>query len=260
MFLFHSQSTCGELFCFCTWIMWDCLDGRSTHRGHYSLFSPLEMEWRNDAAGLKIQLFASCWLVVQSLSCVRLFTIPRTIACQASLSFTISWSLLKLISMESVMPSSHLILCSPLLLLPFLFCSIRVFSNESALYHRWPKYCSFSFSINPSNEYSGLASFRMDWFDLLVIRGTLDREGKELVKKGLEFASAWASGCLPGGSVVKNLPANAGDIGLIPGLGRSSGKGKGNPLQYCCLGNPTEIPQSLAGHSPWRHEVSDTWY
>ena len=92
---------------------------------------------------------------------------------QASLSFTISQSLLKLMPIESVMPSNHLILCHPLLLLPSIFPSIRVFSNESALHIRWPKYWSFSFSISPSKEYSGLIFFRIDWFDLLVVQGTL---------------------------------------------------------------------------------------
>ena len=96
-----------------------------------------------------------------------------TAACQASLSITNSWSLHKLTSIESVMPSSHLILCRTLLLLPSIFRSIRVFSNESVLCIRWPKYWSFSFSISPSNEYSGLISFRMDWFDLLAVQGTL---------------------------------------------------------------------------------------
>ena len=105
---------------------------------------------------------------VQSLSHVRLFVTPWTVAHQASLSLTNSWSLLKLMSIESVMPSSHLILCRPLLLLPSIFSSIRVFSNESALCIKWPKYRSFSFSVSPSNEYSGLISFRIDWFDLLA--------------------------------------------------------------------------------------------
>ena len=111
--------------------------------------------------------------VVQSLSCVQLFAISWTIACQTSLSFTISWSLLKLMSIELVMPSNHLILCLPLLLLPSISPSIRGFSNESALCIRWPKYWSFSFSISPSNEYSGLIFFRIDWFDLLAVQGTL---------------------------------------------------------------------------------------
>ena len=110
---------------------------------------------------------------VQSLSCVRLFVTPWIAAHQASLSITISWSLLKLISIVLVMPSNHLILCHPLLLLPSMFPSIRVFSSESALHIRWPKYWSFNFSISPSNEYSGLISFRMDWLDLLAVQGTL---------------------------------------------------------------------------------------
>ena len=110
---------------------------------------------------------------VQSLSHVQLFATPRTAAHQASLSFTSSRSLLKLMSIESMMPSNHLILCHPLLLLPSIFPSIRVFSNKSVLRIRWPKYWSFSFSISPSNEYSGLISFRMDWLDLLAVQGTL---------------------------------------------------------------------------------------
>ena len=143
-------------------------------------------------------------------------------------------------------------------LLPVLCSPACDLSSESALRIRWPKYWSFSFNVSHSNEYPGLISFRMDSFDLLVIQGTLDWEGKELVKKGLEFASTWASGCFLGGSVVKNLPANAGDTDLIPGLGRAPGKGNGNLLQCCCLGNPTEIPQSLVGYSPWRYKESDT--
>ena len=110
---------------------------------------------------------------VQSLSRVQLFATPWTAACQASLSITNSRSLLKLMSIESVMPSNDFILCRPLLLLPSIFPSIRVFSNESALCIRWPKYWSFSFSISPSNEYSGLISFRIDRFDLLAVQGTL---------------------------------------------------------------------------------------
>ena len=110
---------------------------------------------------------------VQSLSCVRLFAIPWTAARQASLSITNSWSLLKLMPIRLVMPSNHLILCLPLLLLPSIFPSIRVFSNESGLHIRWPKYWSFSFSISPSNEYSGLISFRIDWLDLLAVQQTL---------------------------------------------------------------------------------------
>ena len=108
---------------------------------------------------------------VQSLSRVQLFAAPWTAACQASLLVTNSQSLLKFMYIELVMPSNHLIVCHPLLLLPSIFPSIRVFSNESALHIRWPKY--WSFSISPSNEYSGLISFRIDWFDLLTGQGTL---------------------------------------------------------------------------------------
>ena len=116
------------------------------------------------------------WVVsqsVQSLSHVRLFATPWSAARQASLSITNSRSLLKLMSIESVMPSNHLILCHPLLLLPSIFPSIRVFSDELVLCIRWPKYWSFSFNVSPSNEYSGLISFRIDWFDLLAVQGTL---------------------------------------------------------------------------------------
>ena len=111
---------------------------------------------------------------VQSLSRFRLFATPWTAAHQASLSITNSWSLLKLMSIESVMPSNHLILCRSLLLPPSIFPSIRVFSNESVLCIRRPKYWCFSFGISPSNEYSGPISFRMDWLDLLVVQGTLE--------------------------------------------------------------------------------------
>ena len=110
---------------------------------------------------------------VQLLSYVRLIVTSWTAACQASLSITNSWSLLKLMSIESVMPSNHLTLCHPLLLLPSIFPSIRVFSSESVLHIRWPNYWSFSFSISPSNKYSGLISFRIDWLDLLAVQRTL---------------------------------------------------------------------------------------
>ena len=127
---------------------------------------------------------------VQSLSHVRLFVTPWIAECQASMSITNSWSLLKLMSIELVMPSNHLILCRPLLLLPSIFPSIRVFSNESVLGIRWPKYWSFSFIISPSNEYSGLISFRMDWLDLLAVQGTL----KNLLQQHSSKASAlWCS-------------------------------------------------------------------
>ena len=110
---------------------------------------------------------------VQSLSCVRLLVTRWTAACQASLSITNSWSLPKLKSTELVIPSNHLILCHPLLLLSSIFPSIKVFANESVLCIRWPKYWSFSVSISPFSEYSGLISFRMDWLDLLADQGTL---------------------------------------------------------------------------------------
>ena len=113
---------------------------------------------------IKISLF---------FSSVQLFVTPWTAARHASLSITNSWGLLKLMSIESMMPSNHLIFCRPLLLLPSIFPSIRVFINELVLCIRWPQYWSFSFSISPSNEYSGLISFRMDCFDLLVVQGTL---------------------------------------------------------------------------------------
>ena len=110
---------------------------------------------------------------VQSLSCIQLFATPWTATRQAPLSFTISWSLHRSMSFESVMLSNHLILCCPLLLLPSIFPSIRDFFNESVLRIRWPKYWSFSFSISLSSKYLGLISFRIDWFDLLVVQGTL---------------------------------------------------------------------------------------
>ena len=124
-------------------------------------------------------------------SCLTLFATPWTAAHQASLSISNSWSLLKLMSMGSVMPSDHLILCRPLLLLPSIFPSISIFSNESALHIRWPKYGSFSFNISPSNEHTGLISFRMDWLDLLAVQGAL----KSLLQHRNSKASIlWCSG------------------------------------------------------------------
>ena len=122
---------------------------------------------------------------VQSLSHVHLFATPWTEACQASLSITNSHSLPKLMSIELVMPSNHLIFCYPHLLLPSILPSIRVFSNESALHIRWPKYWNFSFNISPSNEHPGLISFRMDWLDILPVQGTL--------KSVLQYHSSKAS-------------------------------------------------------------------
>ena len=119
------------------------------------------------------ELVSTVHFVFQSISCVWLFVIPWTAARQASLFFTVPKSLLKLMSAGSVMPSNHLIFCCPLLLLPSIFPSIRVFSSELTLVIRWPKDWSFSFSFSPSNGYSGLISFRIDWFDLLAVQGTL---------------------------------------------------------------------------------------
>ena len=128
---------------------------------------------------------------VQSLSRVRLFVTPWTAACQASLSITNSRSLLKLMSFESVIASSHLILCRPLLLLPPIPPSIGVFSNESTLHMRWPKYWSFSFSISPSKEHPGLISFRMDWLDLLAVQGTLKSSPTPQFKASILWRSAF---------------------------------------------------------------------
>ena len=133
---------------------------------------------------------------VQSLSCVRLFETPWTAARQASLSITNSRSLLKLMSIESMMPSNHLILCCPLLLLPSIFPSIRVFSNESVLHISWPKYWRFNFRIGPSNEYSGLISFRMDWFDLMQSKGLSRVFSNTTVQKNQFFGpqfSLWSN-------------------------------------------------------------------
>ena len=140
---------------------------------------------------------------------------------------------------ESVIPSSHLILCHPLLLLPPIPPSIRVFSSESILCIRWPKYWSFSFS--PCNEYSGLISCRIDLFDLLAVQGTL----KSLLqhcssKASMVQHSAFLHQGFPGGSEVKASACNAGDLGSIPGSGRSPGEENGNPLQYSCLENPMD--------------------
>ena len=135
-------------------------------------------------------LFCIQFSSVQLFSRVWLFVTPWITACQASLSITNSRSLLKPMSIESVMPSNHLILCHPLLLLPPIYPSIRVFSNESTLRMRWPKYWSFSFSVSPSSEHPGLISFRMDWFDLLAVQGTL----KSLLKHHSSKASIfWCS-------------------------------------------------------------------
>ena len=123
------------------------------------------------------------YVVVRSLSHVPLLVTPWTAVQKASLFFTISWNLLRLMSIELVMPSNHLVLCHPLLLLTSIFPSIRVFSNESAFHIRWPKFWSFSFSISPSNEYSGLISFRIDWFDLLAVQGDQTSHPKLIISQ-----------------------------------------------------------------------------
>ena len=148
----------------------------------WAYLSPLRLHFLHHFYYFQIQklslpicqtLYSVQFSSVQSLSCVQLFVTPWTAARQASLSITNSQSLLKHMSIEWVMPSNHLILCRPLLLLPSIFLNIRVFSNESALHIRWPKYWSFSFNISPSNEHPGMISFRMDWLDLLAVQGTL---------------------------------------------------------------------------------------
>ena len=219
-------------------------------------------------------------LVVQLLSHVWLFVTLWTAAHQASLSFTNSQTLLKLMSIESVMPSNNLIFCFPLLFLPLIVPSIKVHCNESYLHIRWAKYWSFSFSISPSNEYSGLISFRIDWFDLLAVQGTLKsllqhhsskasilrhsgngnplqcsclenpRDGEAWWAAVYEVAqsrtrlkrlSSSNSSILYEESLmaqtVKNLPANAGDLGLIPQMRWSTREANGYPIQYSCLEN-----------------------
>ena len=154
-----------------------CSDGDTLHTYH-PILQPLSIEWlstwnvASETEKRSLQ-FYFIFSSVQLLSCVRLFMTPWTAAHQASVSITNSWSLPKPMSIESVMPSNHLILCHPLFLLPSIFPSIRVFLNESALRIRWSKYWSFSFTISPSNVHSGLISFRMDWLDLLAVQGTL---------------------------------------------------------------------------------------
>ena len=145
----------------------------------------IDNNWHNCKAMSVHLLLIISIVIVQLVSRVQLFASLWTAACQASLSFTISWSLLKLTSIELVMPSNHLILCRPFLLPPSIFPSIRVFSKESVLRNRWPKYWSFRFNISSYNEYSGLISFRMDRFALLAVQGTL--------KSFLQYCSSKAS-------------------------------------------------------------------
>ena len=187
---------------------------------------------------------------VQLLSCVWLFATPWTAACQASLSITNSQSLLKLMCIKSVMPSNHLILCCPLLFLPSIFPSIRVFCNKSVLHIRWPKNWSFSFNISPSNEYSGLISFRIDWLDLLAVQGTL----KSLLQHHSSKASVlWFLACFmvqlshpymtTGKTIALTIRTFVGKVVSLLSNMLSRlviGEGNGTPLQYSCLENPMD--------------------
>ena len=150
-------------------------------------------------------------LLVQSLNCVQLFVTLWTAAHQASLSFTIAWSLLKLMFIQLVMPSNHLILCSLVLLLPSVFASIRVFSDELSLHIRWPKYWSFSFSLSPSSEDSGLIPFRIDRFDHYYYAHFIDEETDQKIKQQAPActASKWQSLCSKLGSTCQRLCAEA---------------------------------------------------
>ena len=150
----------------------------------FSLCVSLNLEW----VSCKLHVVGSVQ-VIQLLSLIQLFATPWSAACQASLSISNSRNLLKLMSIETVMLSNYLIFRHPLLLLPSIFPSIRVFSNESVLQSRWPKYWSFSFSISPSNEYSGLISIRIDWLDLLAVQGTLKSLLHTTVQKHQFFSS-----------------------------------------------------------------------
>ena len=161
-------------------VRWATVNGVTKSRTRLSDFTSLHFK-----AYLRISLSS----VQFSCSFVTDWT-PWTAARKSSLSITNSWSLLKLMSIESVMPSNHFILCHPFLLLPPIFPSIRVFSNESALHIRWPKYWSFSFSMSPSNEYSGLISFRMDWLDPCAVQGTLKSLLQHHSSKSIHFFGA----------------------------------------------------------------------
>ena len=187
---------------------------------------------------------------VQSLSSVRLFATPWIAARQASLSITNCWSLLKLMSIELVMPSSHLIFCHPLI--PPITPSIRVFSNGSALLMRWPKYWSFSFSISPSNERPGLISFRMDWLDPLAVQGT----PKSLLQHHSSKASIFQSSAFF-------------TVQLSHPYMTTGKRGHGKPLQYSCLKNPMDrgdwwatiswSTKSLTWLSNWTHTQTAVW-
>ena len=194
---------------------------------------------------------------VQWLSRVQLFVTPWIAAHQASLSITNSRSSPKLMSIESVMPSSHLILCNPLLLLPPIPPSIRVFSNESTLCVRWPKYWSFSLSISSSNEYSELICFRTNWFDFLVVQGTL----KSLLQHySLKASILWCSAFLPPymttGKTIA-LTRQCGRPGFEPWVGKIPWRRKWQPTPVLLPGK-SHGQRSLVGYSLWGHKESDT--
>jgi len=195
--------------------------------------------------------FCLCSLMFSSVTqlCLTICDL-MIITCQASLSITNSWSSLRLTSIKSVMPSSHLILCRPLLLLPPIPPSIRVFSNESTLHMRWPKYWSFSFSIIPSNEHPGLISFRMDWLDLLAVQGTLKsllqhHSSKASILQHSAFFTVQLSHpyMTTGNTIALTRWTFVGKVTslLFNMLSRLDiGEGNGTPLQYSCLENPMD--------------------
>ena len=211
------DTCCSKLLRLCP-TLWDPMDHSPPDSSVQGILQARILEW------VAIPFFrGSSWFtdrtclsyvyvvfVVQSPSCVWLTVTLWTVASQVSLSFTISLSLLRLMPIESVMPSNHLILCHPLLLFPSIFPSIRVFSSESALRIRWPKYWSFSFSISPSNEYSGLISFRNDWFEILAVQVTL----KSLLQQHSSKPSALAST----DQSIKVLSINSSVLSLLYGL------------------------------------------
>ena len=192
--------------------------------------------WRN-VYSTPLPIF-NCISSVQLLSHVRLFVTPWTAAHQTSLSITNSCSLPKPMSIESVMPSNHLILCHPLLLLPLIFPSIRVFSNESALHIRWPKYWSFSYSISPSSEHPGLISYRMDWLDLLAVQGTL---------KSLWMEDSFY---LPGTQCKVIVPWESP---CAMGWGSSPGETRLIPYMFLCLHQ-----LEMSALAPWHTSLSSS--
>ena len=201
-----------------------------------------------------IQIFSP----VQSLSGIQFFATPWTAARQSSLSITNTQSLLKLMSIELVMPSNHLILCHPLLLLPSIFSRIRVFSNKSVLCIRCPKFWSFSFSISPSNEYSGLISFRIDWFYLLAVQGTLKsllqhHSSKESMTSNIVFPEFWTSLV---GQMVKQLPTMQ-ETQVRPWVGTIPWRRKWQPTPVFLPGK-SHGRRILLGYSPWGRKESDT--